>query len=122
MMQTQCGTERRQKRCRRKPLDGRTRLARHIKALATAYVAGLAVPATAELQEQCRRAAEMVAIADDARRKAVNGAVSLNDVVRLSNAADRARRALPLKEPKPDSGLPSLSELLRRREAALATP
>jgi hypothetical protein len=88
---------RKKRRQRRKPIDGRTRTARRIRELAASFLAALGSGLSPELGERCERAAQLVALAEDVRRKALTGrSVSLDDVIRVENAADRARRALGL--------------------------
>ena len=88
---------RKQRRRRRKPIDGRTKTAKRIRELTAGYLAALGDVASAEAPERCERVAQLVALAEDVRRKALTGrSVSLDDVIRVENTADRARRALGL--------------------------
>jgi len=97
MRRMRMGDELRKERRRqreRKPLDGRTRTQRRIRALTAAYLAALGGTASPEFRDRCERAAQLVAIAEETRCKALSGGVDLDDLVRVENASDRAVRAL----------------------------
>jgi hypothetical protein len=100
-------------------LDGRTRMARRIKQLTKAYLAALAGPSPVQVA-QIKRAAEMTALAEQARAKRMAGdeSVSWDDVVRLDSAARRAVRDLKL--PAKPEARESMTEYLARtaREGA----
>jgi len=101
----------------RKPLDGRTRLQRRIRALRHSYLAAIGETASPELCDRCERAAQLVALAEDARRKALAGVDALDHLehlVRVENIADRAVRALGL-DRKRELKRPSLAEHLAKR-------
>jgi hypothetical protein len=105
----------------RKPLDGRTRLQRRIRALRDGYLAALGGTVSLELRDRCERAAQLVAIAEEARRKALAGGVDLDDLVRIENASDRAVRALGLYRPyEPTSRATGLKEYLASRQAKVS--
>jgi hypothetical protein len=102
----------------RKLLDGRTRLQRRIRALRDSYLVAIGEMASPELRERCERAAQLVAIAEDARRKALAGGFSLDGLVRIENIADRAVRALGLdRRREPASRRPGINEYLAARQA-----
>lgn len=61
------------------------------------YLAVLGDASSPELFERCERVAQLVALAEDVRRRALAGrSISLDDMIRVENTADRARRALGL--------------------------
>jgi hypothetical protein len=103
----------------RKLLDGRTRLQRRIRALRDSYLAAIGEAASPELRDRCERAAQLVALAEDARCKALGGGIGLDHLehlVRIENIADRAVRGLGVdrrREPERSS----LAEHLAKRAA-----
>jgi hypothetical protein len=107
-------------------LDGRTVAARRANELAGVFEADMgAAGKTAGGRMAARRAAVLVAIAEDtaARRLAGEADVSVDDVVRADGAASRAIRALDIKptatiETLRASMIPTLGELLQRRSKA----
>jgi len=116
---------RKRQRRSRVPIDGRTRTARRIRELTAGYLAAMGDNASADQRERCERAAQLVALAEDVRRKALTGrSISLDDVIRVENAADRARRGLGLPaigkaEPTPDfAELDALEATLREGTSA----
>jgi hypothetical protein len=81
-------------------LDGRTIGARRAKELAKGFAAELAAGGlTATQRLAIERAAQLVAVAEDARVRRLAGdpSVTLDDVVRTDGAASRAVRALGIK-------------------------
>lgn len=100
-------------------LDMRTRAGKRTTALAKTFAAELGGQLTSAQRLAVERAATLVAIAEDARIRRLAGdtSVSLQDIVRLDNNANRAMRALGL-DGKPDidkRAVPSLAELEARR-------
>jgi hypothetical protein len=83
-------------------LDGRTRRARRRRELIAAYSSALGGPAalTEGQRIDIRKAAELVALAEDCRALAMQegpgGAYAISAMVRLESAADRAIRRLGL--------------------------
>jgi hypothetical protein len=103
-----------QRLCTIESLDGRTIAARRARELAQGFQAELGVALTATQRLAVERAAVLVALAEDtkARRLAGDIGISLDDVVRVDNAAARAVKALGIKPgaaPKP----PSIHEYVR---------
>jgi hypothetical protein len=102
-------------------LDGRTVGARRAHELAAGFEAELGGNITATQRAAIERAACLLAVAEDvrARRLAGESSVSLEDLVRIDNAAMRAVKALGLKPdavPKP----PSIHEYVRGLAPVLA--
>ena len=71
-----------------------------------------------------QRAAELGVIASTLRAQRLRGEpIAIDVLVKAENAADRAVRRLNIEHKRePESTLPSLGELLRRRDAARAQP
>jgi hypothetical protein len=102
-------------------LDGRTVAARRARKLADGFQNELGGTSTATQRLAIERAAVLVALAEDAKARRLVGdpTVSLDDVVRIDNAAARAVRALGIKAagaPNP----PTLADHLRQRAAERA--
>jgi hypothetical protein len=98
-------------------LDGRSGSGRRRRDLIEAFADALGGPkALSEVQMiDVRRAAELVAVAEEARAAALKqggAAVDLHELVKLEGAADRAVRRLGIKTGKPAG--PSLAEHLER--------
>jgi hypothetical protein len=98
-------------------LDARSELGRRVRDLAHAYAELLGGWAALSdtMAANVRRAAELVALAENARADALrNGNTDALGLVRLEGAANRAVRALQLDRKKREPGAaPSLSEYLR---------
>jgi hypothetical protein len=107
--------------CTLSALDGRTVAARRARELAKGFEAELGGTVTVSRRFAIERAAALVALAEDAkaRRLAGDAAITLEDVVRVDNAAARAVKALGIKPGAP-AKVPTLQEHLARRAAALA--
>ena len=103
-------------------LDKRTRASRRSRELARAFEAEIGGVISATQRLAIERAAALVALAEDAqaRRLAGDPSVTLDDVVRIDGAAQRAVRRLGIEQRKRSAGpaIPSLAELIRRTEAA----
>jgi hypothetical protein len=105
-------------------LDGRTLVARRRRELIEIYTIALGGPASLSAGQwiDIRKAAELTALAEQARARAMRegatGAGELTAMVRLEGMAARAVRALNIKpaQPKP----PSLAEHLAQRAARAA--
>lgn len=110
--------KKRRRRC--KPIDGRTRTARRIRELLMGYLAAIGGTVSPQLRERCERAAQLVTLAEDVRRKALGGRnISLDDVIRVENAADRARRSIGLdQKPRGPTFVPLRERLMQEAEVA----
>jgi hypothetical protein len=99
-------------------LDGRTVGARRAHELAAGFEAEVGGNVTASQRAAIERAACLLAVAEDvrARRLAGESSVSLEDLVRIDNAAMRAVKALGLKPGAPPTP-PTPAEYLARRAA-----
>jgi len=107
----------RRRRKRRVRIDGRTITARRIRELTAQYLTALG-DVSPDQRERCERAAQLVALAEDVRRKALAGrSVSLEDVIRVENAADRARRAIGLPDGNAEPEPVTIADYLRERAA-----
>jgi len=100
-------------------LDGRTSAARRAHALAAALTEELGGNPTTSQGAAIERAATLVALAEDVRSRRLAGdqSISLEDLVRVDAAADRAVRRLGI---KPRTGPPQLSlrdQLIAEAEA-----
>lgn len=84
-------------------LDGRTRASRRARELAAGFERDLGGDMSPGRRLAIERAAAMVALAEDAqaRRLAGDQTVSLEDVVRIDNAAARAVKAIGIKLGQP---------------------
>jgi hypothetical protein len=98
-------------------LDGRTRASRRARELAAGFERDFGGDMSSGRRLAIERAAAMVALAEDAqtRRLAGDQSVSLEDVVRIDNAAARAVKAIGIKPGKPAG--PTLAEHLAKRAA-----
>lgn len=108
---------RRRKRTKRLPahvFDRRTRMGRRAVQLAATFCARLGEDASDPiLQVQVERAAQLVAYSEVLQARALRGqAISPDDVIRASRAADHAMRRLNLDRHQAPSG-PTLADLLR---------
>jgi hypothetical protein len=101
-------------------LDGRTRAARRARDLAAAFAADLGGTLTAAQRLAVDRAAALCALAEDARARRLAGdtTISLEDVVRVDNAAQRAVRMLGIKS----GGKPKTSNLNEYLAGKYGTP
>jgi hypothetical protein len=107
-------------------LDGRTQTARRRREMIDVYTAALGGPAALSEGQQIdiRKAAELTALAEQARARAMRegfaDAGELSAMVRLESTAARAVRALNIRsganEPKP----PSIAEYAARKAAEKA--
>jgi len=97
-----------------KDIDRRSRGGRRALQLIKQFTAELGGEITEAQRMAVARASIAQALAEDASVRRLNGdeSVSLEDVVRLDNAADRARRALT-DEAEPSEQAPTLGSLLR---------
>jgi hypothetical protein len=102
-------------------LDGRTIAARRARELANGFATELGGTITASHRLAIERAAALVSLAEDAqaRRLAGEPGISLEDVVRVDNAAARAVKALGI---KPGPGPKSLEDLASRAAGPVAPP
>jgi hypothetical protein len=83
------------RRCVR--VDGRSKAAKRVKALAAGYTARLGGGADAATLAAVQKAAELGALAEELRGKALRGeGAALSEVLKLEGVADRAVRALGL--------------------------
>jgi hypothetical protein len=80
-------------------LDGRTVAARRAKELAAGFAAELGSTITATQRFAIERAAALVALSEDAKARRLSGdpTISLEDLIRVDNAAGRAVKALGIK-------------------------
>jgi len=87
-----------QRLCTVADLDGRTRAARRARELAKAFEDEIGGTISASQRLAIERAAALVALSEDAkaRRLAGDRDISLDDVVRVDGAAQRAVKALAL--------------------------
>jgi hypothetical protein len=110
----------RRKRSPRRPKpDGRRWVVRRAKAIAAAFHAQLGARAREpSVALSISKAAELAALAADARSRALRGdpTITADDLVRLGRLATSAERALHLPEPT-DARAPSLQEYLASRTA-----
>jgi hypothetical protein len=98
-------------------LDGRLRYVRRARALAREFIAALGGEPAPHQLILVRSAAELTAIAEQARATHLaGGPVPLNDVIRTEGAMARAIRALNLPDRVKPSG-PTLDEFLAARQA-----
>lgn len=95
-------------------LDGRTVASRRARSLAAALAEELGGIITASLGAAIERAATLVALAEDVRSRRLAGdeSVSLEDLVRVDAAADRAVRRLHLAPGASRSSEPDLATYL----------
>jgi hypothetical protein len=109
-------------------LDGRTRRARRRRELIEAYSNALGGDrALTEGQKvDIRKAAELVALAEDCRALAMQegpgGAGALSALVRLESSSTRAVRALRLPPPNAAAAVPSIHDHAAKRAAERANP
>ncbi len=101
-------------------LDGRTRVARRVRELVATFVRDLGGAPSPSQAAAVQNAAASIVLAEDARARRLAGdaSVSLADIVRMGNIADRQLRSLGLKPgaaAKP--AVPSLAEYLASRTA-----
>lgn len=102
-------------------LDGRTRAAKRARELAAGFEAELGGVLTAGQRLAVERAAQLVALAEDARARRLGGdmTVTLEDLVRIDNSASRAVRQLGIQSaaaaPAPP---PSLRDYVAARTAS----
>jgi hypothetical protein len=103
-------------------LDGRTVGARRARELAQSFEAELGGTVTSAQRAAIERAATLMALAEDAqaRRLAGDPSVSLEDLVRIDNAAMRAVRQLGIKPGAKPAAPSSPAEYLARRAAERA--
>jgi hypothetical protein len=111
-----------QRLCTIDSLDGRTRAAKRARELASNFETELGGVLTVSQRLAVDRAAALTAISEDAQARRLAGdiGVSLEDIVRTTNAAHRAVKELGIKPagaPKP----PTLAEHLARRTAQRKT-
>jgi len=87
-------------------LDQRSRAYKRIAALVSTWSAALGSSLTPGQKIALERAAGLVVIAEDARLRRLSGdlSISLNDIARLDNAANRAINALGLPSEGRDGG------------------
>jgi hypothetical protein len=108
-------------------VDHRTRRARRRRELIAVYsnLLGGDAKLTDGQRVDVRKAAELVALAEDARAMALQdmpgSAGMLSAMVRLQSASERAIRALRLPEPKDARPQTSLADYLASKRAAAAT-
>jgi hypothetical protein len=105
---------------RRKRVDGRCKQARRVKELVANYTARLGNNADLD---RIRRAAELVALGETLRARAMRGEVDLTVLVKVENLGARAMRSLGLDRGRPQQvtpqpTLPELEAWTRARVAA----
>jgi hypothetical protein len=98
-------------------LDGRTIAARRARELMATFSAGLGGTLTAGQSLAIGRAAQLVALAEDARARRLDGdmTVTLEDLVRIDNSASRAVRQLGIPEAAAPTTPPSLRDYVAAR-------
>lgn len=105
-------------------VDGRTLAARRRRELINAYtvaLGGIEAISVSRLVD-VRRAAELVALAESERAKALRGeAVDLSALIRVEGAADRAVRRLGIKPGAVPSRPLTLAEYAKAKAAGKAT-
>ncbi len=101
-------------------LDGRTSAAKRARTLVIAFADELGGNLTASQGAAVESAAPLIALAEDvrARRLAGDQAISLEDVVRIDNAAARALRVLGIKPGAGAQHIPLREQLLAERASA----
>ena len=99
--------------------DRRTRVGRRAVALAKAFRARIGPDGDDPITSTAiRRCAETVALSEDLRARMLRGeAVSPDDVLRTTRAADALTRRLHLDRHRPAQTQPSLLEYLSRRDS-----
>jgi hypothetical protein len=105
----------------RRRYDGRSSTACRIRAMIKEYTSVLGDAASGSIMAGAiRRAAELQALAEEARAAAVrNGTFDPVALARIEGIADRAKRALNLdRKREPDDGVSDLDRYLQNREAA----
>jgi hypothetical protein len=103
------------------PFDRRTRVGRRTAALADIFRERIGVDAADPiLNAAVERAAQLMALSEAAAARALRAdpSVTLDDVVRLSRAADQAVRRLQLDRHKAQPVGPTLSDILKECEEA----
>jgi hypothetical protein len=98
---------------------GKTADARRVRDLYLSYMSALGNPLNAIVQANVAKAAELVAAAEIARAKLIDGAGDANQLVRIENLAARAVRSLGLPEA---NAAPAHVPLRERLAAAPARP
>jgi hypothetical protein len=101
-------------------LDHRTKSARRAAALAVALTEELGGNLSIREQAAVQRAAVLSAIAEDARSRALGGeadAPSLEDLVRIDNAAARALKVLGTRTAIPKTKVPDLEGYLAAQQS-----
>jgi hypothetical protein len=98
-------------------IDGRSKAAKRVKELAAGYIARLGGGrADAATLVAVQKAAELAALAEELRGKALRGeAVDLDGLLRLEGACARAVRSLRLPTADPTRDSPSLTDYLAQR-------
>jgi hypothetical protein len=112
-------------RPRKMALDGRTALGRRVADLAESYAAALGGwPALTDMQAaNVRRAAELAALAEQARADALRtGNSDPTALVKLDGAASRAVRALGLDRQRKHDGREALAAYLATKHPPEVTP
>jgi hypothetical protein len=110
--------------CRGGVLDGRLPVAKRRKELINAFTAAVAgLDALTPVQSSAVvRAADLVALAEQQRAKALSGdaSVDMEGLIRLEGAADRAVRRLGIKPGANQAKPPSIAEYAARKAAEKA--
>jgi hypothetical protein len=104
-------------------IDNRTAAGRRRRDLVDAFIAGLGGEASPVKLAEVRRAADLTALAEEMRAKALKTGTDATEamaLVRLEGAASRARRALGLKETASDANF--LDQLYGDEDDAEAKP
>lgn len=101
-----------------KGIDGRSALARRTEDLFRSFLAAIPYGDTNDIQvAACRRAAELTALAEQARHTVLRGgAANYDSIIRLEGAADRAVRRLPKAARK---AAPTFAEIAAKRAAKI---
>ncbi len=98
-------------------LDGRTRAARRVAAIAADLLTTLGAEPDRATMLRIRRCAELLATAESLRAKALEGEADCNTIaaiVKIENAASRCLRELGLNEPR-QAPTPTLAQYLAAR-------
>jgi hypothetical protein len=91
-----------QRRDNRPKLDGRLKVAKRVKSHAQKYMQALGYDMEGDTPEHIVRVAELMALAEVCRARALRGEVEVDLVTRIERLADRALRQLGLPEEAPE--------------------
>jgi hypothetical protein len=113
----------RSRRTNRPVAAGNTAISRRVRDLTRAFLSAIGNPNDVALQAQAVAAAEMVAIAELMRERALEGGeVDLSELVRLQSCSERALRRLGIdqRQREPSDGLTLEKYLAQKRARAEA--